>query len=337
MRKAREGYALPEMQFEYKRNSKLGSIIKSTKQPVKLGRHGQRPPARRHNQRLEPVEVGNHGALVPLENSPKVAALLINAKVGKWVQLALNPRLRDDIRGRTAHERLQDGVDAVVGVHAVELRQLAAGIFVRKIILPVHVAADCVEAVYYVQDVDLCDVCLVPEAPFWREARCDGWVLAQADHVLGVDDVGSEAADAFPCGVDFRRRRCAEERVIHVDEGPVHLLVDDIDLGLVVDWSCKAGQRFGSIYTPSTFRLHTVPVNHSQQCVIVVIHQRVPEPVCRHRPIRGHEEQDGICGAHEPENSPEKGRSPLDVNKRRLLAVVFIREKRLRFVLLAIT
>ena len=68
-----------------------------------------------------------------------------------------------------AHEVLQNDVDAVVRVQAVQFGEVAVRVARAEVVLPVHVAAHSVEAVDLVQHGQLSDVRVRAVAPVFGE------------------------------------------------------------------------------------------------------------------------------------------------------------------------
>lgn len=122
-------------------------------------------------QRLELIKI-NNVLILPLKDGVEIPALPINAEVGEGVGLALDPRLSHDISRCSAHEVLQDDVQAVRGVHSVKFGELAVGVLGAEVVLKVQVAADGIEAVDLVKDVELSNVLVGAEAEVVGVSGC---------------------------------------------------------------------------------------------------------------------------------------------------------------------
>lgn len=176
---------------------------------------------------------------MPVDKRLIAATLFVDVEVGKRVRLALNPDISNDVAVGAAHEVLEDNVDAVVGVRAVQLRKHAVRVPVRKVVPPVNVAADRVEAVHRVDNVELGNVGVGAEAPFGRPLGRLGRVLAETADVGGGDAVRELVRDGLPGGVGGGGRGLAVDRGFAVEERAVDGGDDEGDLDLVVDGGCE--------------------------------------------------------------------------------------------------
>lgn len=160
-----------------------------SKQAVKFTRHLPRNLAFRDTHLQILVHVSDLGTVMPVDDGSVAAALLVNAEVRKGVQLALDPDIGDYVAVGIAHEVLQDDVDAVIRMDSVQGGEVSVWIPVSKVVSPVHVAADGVEAVDRVHNVQLGNVRLGPKPPVLGPPCRPRRVLAQPKHILSADHV----------------------------------------------------------------------------------------------------------------------------------------------------
>lgn len=116
---------------------------------------------------------------------------------------------------------------------AVQLRKLAGWILFNVVVAPVDIAANGIQAVNGVQDIQLGNVCIGPEPEVLCEASGLGGVFTQPQNIVSTYDMGYEATNAIPGKVYFGRGRGPEDRSVHVQKGTINFNVAKGDMDLV--------------------------------------------------------------------------------------------------------
>ncbi len=161
--------------------------------------------------------------LLPLQDSVKIGTFPIDAEVGERMGLSLNPVERDDVDVGVAHYVLQQDVNTMVRVYAMQRTRFAFRIFLAKVVGKVHIATEGVKAVDLVQDVQLRNVGVRAKTEVVRVFGHYGGIFAESENIGFGDGGGVEVPKALARRVDFGGRGLAVNGVVGFEEGTVHL------------------------------------------------------------------------------------------------------------------
>ena len=159
--------------------------------------------------------------VLPLQDRLEIHALPVNTEVRERMFLALHPIESDHIQVGIAHQALQQHVDAVIRMHAMEFAGDAIGVFLTKVVGEVDVPAKCTETVDLMEDVQFGYVGIGTETEVVGVFGYDGGIFAEGEDVGACDGGGVEATEVVPCSVDLGRGRLAVNGIVSVEEGAV--------------------------------------------------------------------------------------------------------------------